>query len=877
MFRLSTIKNKKEKKTHSQIEGIMRPSRLSSIGEIKMQLFSDFSQFISPILEGHIYNQLCHRVSFQKRIHTVLQKMSWIEWQNKPKLLAKSLSGVLIALLYDKVLITLKKLKNTPEINDILTRISFLTKSQIKGSIDTEEARDQFIKILEHLWLLASKSEPRTPILHHEDFPLNKLIDCIFFDWDSCLKTINLIREIRKDIKGKKQLILPNTFEMGIPEQQKQRQGQVFTPPRVVDFLCRQNVTEKTIRIIDPCCGTGLFLLGVLSYLTEFSHLNNRIKLIGIEKDPFLADIAESAVNYFLLNNPTTLADWKIYRDDFFNCDSKSLELSSKDSEMTTILMNPPYTRHEMLAADYKEFLKQKMDSDLQKIWQKQIINRNLLSGRSGLYAYFLVHATSLLREGDNFGIIIPNSWLDVDYGQQLQQFILDHYLIEYIVNCRLEKLIPNVDVNTAILKLKRRKSETIQGINNINNLVEFISINRPLDLDLLVDNNPLPGIQVVLMEQKELYSNSKWGVFFRAPLDYYKLMKNLDEKLIKLGEIARVRRGFTSGANDFFYIGKPGHSNTFFKSSWDPDTGDLRLKLKDEIVLKQFQAQGFQINEPMFVIEKEYWMHRVDITREKYSWEYSLKDGNGTIWVPNYLIKSPRVLRNYKIKEKDLKYVVILISPQTSFNELQEGIKEYIRWGEEWTPSVGKKFNLRPTCQSRKKWYELPSKEYRFFNLLCLMTINDRFPFFYNPRDFYFDARLYGIQFLQNNYQQLDPLFSSYFLLLNSILTTLQLELLGRSNLGEGALDIKVYEYELLKIPSHEFLVEAQSKGVDHTFSQFLEQSPFSVIQETPKLIKHITDDFVSSLFSLSPALLDSLFNELKKLVQMRIEKAKS
>ncbi|MHA2243595.1 MAG: HsdM family class I SAM-dependent methyltransferase [Candidatus Hodarchaeales archaeon] len=842
-----------------------------------MQLFSDFSQFLSPVLEGHIYNQLRHRIFFQKRVHTVLHKMSWIEWLNKPELLTKQLSRVLIALLYDKVLITIKKLENTAEIDDILSKISFLTKSQKKGLIDTEEARDQFIEILEHLWLLASKSEPRTPILHHEDFPLNKLIDCIFCDWDSCLKTINLIQEIVKDNKSKKQLLLPNTYEMGIPEQQKQRQGQVFTPSRVVDFLCQQNVTEKTIRIIDPCCGTGLFLLGALSYITKFSHLNNQIKLIGIEKDPFLADIAESAINYFLLNNPTSLADWKIYRDDFFNCDRSSLELSSKDLKMTTILMNPPYTRHEILAANYKEFLKQKMDLDLQKIWQKETVNRNLLSGRSSLYAYFLIHATSLLREGDNFGIIIPNSWLDVDYGQQLQQFILDHYLIEYIVNCQLEKLIPNVDVNTAILKLKRRKTETIEGIDTINNLVEFISLKRPLDLDLLAGNNYLHGIQVVSMEQKELYSISKWGVFFRAPLDYFKVMKNLDEKLIKLDEIARVRRGFTSGANAFFYVGKPGQSNTYFKSSWDPDTGDLKLQLKDEVMFAQFKAQGFEINEPMFIIEKEYWMNRVDITREKYSWEYSLKDGNEMIWVPNYLVKSPRVLRSYEIKEKDLKYVVILISPQDSFDELQKGIKEYVRWGEEWTPSQGKKFNLRPTCQSRKNWYELPSKEYKFFNLLGLMTINDRFPFFYNPRDFYFDARLYGIQFFQNNYQQMDQLFSSYFLFLNSIITTLQLELLGRSNLGEGALDIKVYEYELLKIPSYEFLVEAQSKGVNHIFSQFLKQSPFSVIQEKPKLIKKNTNDFVSSLFSLSPALLDSLFNELKKLVQMRIEKAKS
>ena len=77
-------------------------------------------------------------------------------------------------------------------------------------------------------------------------------------------------------------------------------------------------------------------------------------------------------------------------------------------------------------------------------------------------------------------------------------------------------------------------------------------------------------------------------------------------------------------------------------------------------------------------------------------------------------------------------------------------------------------------------------------------MTINDRFPVFYNPKNFFYDARLYGIRFVKEkrNY------FESYFIFLNSVVTSIQLELLGRSNLGEGALDIKVYEYEMLKIP---------------------------------------------------------------------------
>ena len=203
--------------------------------------------------------------------------------------------------------------------------------------------------------------------------------------------------------------------------------------------------------------------------------------------------------------------------------------------------------------------------------------------------------------------------------------------------------------------------------------------------------------------------------------------------------------------------------------------------------------------------------------------------------------------------------------------NGIRSGVKDYIRWGEEWIPTTGGKFNDRPTCRSRKNWYSLPSDEYKSFNLLCLMTINDRFPFFYNPHDFYFDARLYGIKFLQET-----NLFPYYFLLLNSFFITLQMELLGRSNLGEGGLDIKVYEYEMLKVPSYELLSDYHSQDVNHTFLQLLEYSPYSMIQGKPKQIKQITNDLVASLFLISQTLIDSLFDNLKKLVKTRIEKAK-
>ncbi|MFX1537926.1 MAG: class I SAM-dependent DNA methyltransferase, partial [Promethearchaeota archaeon] len=636
----------------SVCDNLMKSTDLLSIEKIQPQLFVDFSQSSSTLVETHIHNQLINQLPLQERISAVLDEISWNEWQTKLVQLVKPLSKILITLLYDKILLTLKKLENTPELNSFLEKISLLAQSALEDSTKLSEARNQFINQLEDIWKLANNSEPKTPILDYEGFSLNKLLTFIFMDWGFCLEIIDLIHKIKGDINGGTQLLLPYIFEIGIPEQQKQLQGQVFTPSPVVDFICKQNLTDKTTRIIDPACGTGLFLLGALKVLVDSKTIQcNQIELIGIEIDPVLADIADSAINYFLLINPISMIDWQVYRTDFFNCDSSTLRFSVKNSGMTTLLMNPPYTRHEMLTTEYKKFLKEKMEFDLLKIRQSPPYNRSSFSGRSGLYTYFLVHATSLLKEDDNVGLIIPNSWLDVDYGQHLQQFVLKNYLIESIINCRLKKVIPTADVNTAILKLKRKKMD---AYHENNNLVKFVSINNVRDLDLLVNKevsqikSSSSRIQVVSVKQKALFSKSKWGIYFRAPLDYFKLLERLDKKLVMLGEIAHVRRGFTSGANDFFYVGKPGESNTFFISNWDSETGDLMLSLKAELVVNRFKAQGFQPSEPMFVIEKDYWMHRVNAGQEEYTWEYSFRESDGFIWVPNYLVKSPRSLTRY-------------------------------------------------------------------------------------------------------------------------------------------------------------------------------------------------------------------------------------
>lgn len=51
-------------------------------------------------------------------------------------------------------------------------------------------------------------------------------------------------------------------------------------------------------------------------------------------------------------------------------------------------------------------------------------------------------------------------------------------------------------------------------------------------------------------------YAGNKWGgKFLRAPDIFYTILEKGKGKLVELGKIAKVRRGFTTGANEFFYL----------------------------------------------------------------------------------------------------------------------------------------------------------------------------------------------------------------------------------------------------------------------------------------------------------------------------------
>jgi hypothetical protein len=199
------------------------------------------------------------------------------------------------------------------------------------------------------------------------------------------------------------------------------------------------------------------------------------------------------------------------------------------------------------------------------------------LSARSDLYIYFYLFGLSLLNERGVFCFITSNSWLDVGYGKDLQKFLLTRGRVNLVVDNEIRRSFSSAEVNTAIVLLEAAHNGQMQLPGSLAHVVRFVMLMVPFE-DVLspviweeVDESTgrltTPEYRVFPIGQAQMLENGrapgsnefagdKWGAkYLRAPDVYWVLQDRLDDRMVRLGDIADVRRGFTTGANDFFHL----------------------------------------------------------------------------------------------------------------------------------------------------------------------------------------------------------------------------------------------------------------------------------------------------------------------------------
>ncbi|MEO0219784.1 MAG: DNA methyltransferase [candidate division WOR-3 bacterium] len=557
---------------------------------------------------------------------------------------------------------------------------------------------------------------------------------------------------------------------------------------------------------------------------------------------------------------------------DYFLWEIDFAEVFATKGGFDIVIGNPPYVKQELIAPpledksrytekewkELKEDYKDRLGSSVKSIWKNVTIDK-----RSDLYVYFYYHGLSLLREGGIFCFINSNSWLDVGYGAGLQEFLLKRMRPIYIIDNLRKRSFKQADVNTVIVLIQRPKEELddytvkfvafkkpFEEVVNAEVIKRLESIKEPVFDDedfrvfpkskreLLLEGSEIPeeeGLIGYSKPEELVYVGNKWGgKYLRAPEIYFKILEKGKGKLVRLGDIAEVRRGFTTGANEFFYL-KP-----------------IGMSVKEVVEIAE--------KNPSALIP----------VKNKAGWEGEIE---ARFLKP--VIKSPRELKTIIVRLEDLNYLVFMCHKDK--RELA-GTKalEYIKWGEK------EGYQNRPTCRGRERWWDLGEQE---ISLCGYPMVNyDRLIVSYNNR-FFNDANIVGI------YPKLED-FNNVLLVasLNFSFMMIYWELYGISNLGEGAIkqnpiyfrNFYIFNFKVLmegKDNLHNIFNSLSRRSIKSIFTElgFDPNKPIREQEPNPLPDRKALDDIVFDALGLTEEERKEVYWAVAELVKNRLEKARS
>lgn len=393
--------------------------------------------------------------------------------------------------------------------------------------------------------------------------------------------------------------LLGHIFERSIPEierllglsaSQRRRLGAFYTPAYVTRHICRSTIIPwlsrsgraadppslvaeyaddiagleerlRGIRILDPACGSGAFMIAaaetLLDVYREISAYRGagggpaggtlepdiaaalplkivRSNLYGIDISPQSAETARLSM-YLMTASPferlPDLSPNIVARNGVRNASDGGWaaafpEVFRDGGGFDVIIGNPPYVRQEYLRDKHSMRIPDGSGLELEPGFE--------IPRKSDLSSYFYYHSLACLAKGGRLGFIASDGWLHHDYGLQLQRVMLD--------NCRIDALMrptfnvfDDADVKTVVTLLARERPAA-------DHRMLLASIPSPRALD-----DWLPHVAARRLQRTS--GPGKWLAHFAGPAP------RIGVPTVPMGRAGRLEGGVKTGRNKFFVL----------------------------------------------------------------------------------------------------------------------------------------------------------------------------------------------------------------------------------------------------------------------------------------------------------------------------------
>ncbi len=290
----------------------------------------------------------------------------------------------------------------------------------------------------------------------YETFYNSPLFNSITFedvDWEETVVMKVLSRFANVDFSVVNDDMLGKAYERHIPNDERKRLGQFYTPDFVVDYLLDLMDFKKSSKLLDPSCGSGAFLHQAVRRFKDDTSVNSadiiENNIYGIDINPFACQLTTMNLLLSTLDSKKkpkkiniltadSLLDKKIAGAELFDNGEFGPESKRNVKALSTylehsgqfdiIVGNPPYRCFGL-----------RSNKALKNVYQDYV--RRRWSGSAeykiSYYPLFIERSIDLLKPGGRLAFILPDSFLVGMYFSKVRRKILDTCKIVEIVLCQ--------------------------------------------------------------------------------------------------------------------------------------------------------------------------------------------------------------------------------------------------------------------------------------------------------------------------------------------------------------------------------------------------------------------------------------------------------
>jgi type I restriction-modification system DNA methylase subunit len=347
----------------------------------------------------------------------------------------------------------------------------------------------------------------------------------------------------------------------------RKEHGIYYTPTYVVDYIVKNTLGEliknekinvEKIRILDPACGSGSFLIRAFDLLNKHYQKNNaeyaqtqldlktdvlfKVKSRILRNNIFGVDLDKKAVEITQLNLLLKIAE-KGYRlplleknirfgnsliDDVTIAGTKAFNWNMvfkeiiQDGGFDVVIGNPPYGS-ELLRSEF-DYLKRRFISAEYKI---------------DTFALFIEKALDLMKNGGYFGFIIPNTILTNNYFKKIRTKILNECCIVSLIEFSYY-VFQDAKIDSLVIVLKKEHNKRKRDKNE----VMYAKIEKQPGNLLEVPNGRQIPQSMFLAERHAAFNVSK---------KYNGLLSGIAKKkdVVRLGSLVNINLGFRVRRNE--------------------------------------------------------------------------------------------------------------------------------------------------------------------------------------------------------------------------------------------------------------------------------------------------------------------------------------